>query len=410
MADAAARRRCASSASRTSNMDEGSLRCDANVSVRPAGSTELGTKTELKNMNSFRFLERGVRAEIERQTELLEAGEPVVAGDAALRPRVRPADLAALQGGGARLPLLPRARPGAAAGHRGDARGARAPVPELPGGACGAVRARARPAPPTGRASWRSARELADYFEGALRRRRRRPGRPGRARPTGSRSWWSGSAPTPTRPSSRVTPEALASLAAMVRAKEVSRDAAREVLTMLVAEGGDPRAIVEREGLGALDGRGRRSAASSSTARSPPTPTRPGRSGRQHEGDRARCRLRDARDQGPRGRGRGHAPDRASAWAAEPANAGPPALARCLPRGPATNGRLGALGSLSVQAPRDPPNDEPCAEQRAATHHEEYDVEARERQLAVGRRRRLGDLRRTTGLRVVRLATGARHS
>ena len=60
------------------NMEEGSLRCDANVSVRPAGSSELGTKTELKNMNSFRFLERGVNAEIERQVALLEAGEPVV--------------------------------------------------------------------------------------------------------------------------------------------------------------------------------------------------------------------------------------------------------------------------------------------------------------------------------------------
>ena len=60
------------------NMEEGSLRCDANVSVRPAGSTELGTKTELKNMNSFRFLERGVKAEIERQIELLESGGPVV--------------------------------------------------------------------------------------------------------------------------------------------------------------------------------------------------------------------------------------------------------------------------------------------------------------------------------------------
>ena len=60
------------------NMDEGSLRCDANVSIRPAGSDTLGTKTELKNMNSFRFLERGVRAEIERQTELLDAGEAVL--------------------------------------------------------------------------------------------------------------------------------------------------------------------------------------------------------------------------------------------------------------------------------------------------------------------------------------------
>ena len=59
------------------NMEEGSLRCDANVSIRPAGSSELGTKTELKNMNSFRYLERGVDAEIERQRAILEAGEAV---------------------------------------------------------------------------------------------------------------------------------------------------------------------------------------------------------------------------------------------------------------------------------------------------------------------------------------------
>ena len=49
------------------DMSQGSLRCDANVSVRPAGTTELGTKTELKNMNSFAFLEQGINAEIARQ-------------------------------------------------------------------------------------------------------------------------------------------------------------------------------------------------------------------------------------------------------------------------------------------------------------------------------------------------------
>src|ERR1700728_4102123 len=56
------------------NMEEGSLRADANVSLRSSGTRELGTKTELKNMNSFRFLERGVAAEIERQRAILEGG------------------------------------------------------------------------------------------------------------------------------------------------------------------------------------------------------------------------------------------------------------------------------------------------------------------------------------------------
>ena len=60
------------------NMEEGSLRCDANVSVRPAGSGELGVKTELKNMNSFRHLEKGLAREIERQTALLDGGDRVV--------------------------------------------------------------------------------------------------------------------------------------------------------------------------------------------------------------------------------------------------------------------------------------------------------------------------------------------
>lgn len=60
------------------NMEEGSLRCDANVSLRPIGDSQLGVKTELKNMNSFRHLEKGLDREIERQTRLLEAGEKVV--------------------------------------------------------------------------------------------------------------------------------------------------------------------------------------------------------------------------------------------------------------------------------------------------------------------------------------------
>ncbi len=59
-------------------MEEGSLRCDANVSVRPAGASELGTKTEIKNMNSFRSVERAIESEIERQIALLEAGERIV--------------------------------------------------------------------------------------------------------------------------------------------------------------------------------------------------------------------------------------------------------------------------------------------------------------------------------------------
>ena len=60
------------------NMQEGSFRCDANVSVRRRGDSELGTRTELKNINSFRFLERAINFEIERQIDLIEDGGEVV--------------------------------------------------------------------------------------------------------------------------------------------------------------------------------------------------------------------------------------------------------------------------------------------------------------------------------------------
>ena len=60
------------------NMEEGSLRCDANVSVRPKGATRFGTKVEIKNLNSFRFLQKALDHEIERQVRVLEEGGTVV--------------------------------------------------------------------------------------------------------------------------------------------------------------------------------------------------------------------------------------------------------------------------------------------------------------------------------------------
>jgi len=60
------------------NMEEGSLRCDANVSVRPKGEAKLGTKVEVKNLNSFRFIQKALQHEIERQSALLRGGGTVV--------------------------------------------------------------------------------------------------------------------------------------------------------------------------------------------------------------------------------------------------------------------------------------------------------------------------------------------
>src|SRR5690606_29820456 len=60
------------------NMQEGSFRCDANVSVRRRGETSFGTRTELKNLNSFRFVEKAIEVEAERQIDVLESGGRIV--------------------------------------------------------------------------------------------------------------------------------------------------------------------------------------------------------------------------------------------------------------------------------------------------------------------------------------------
>jgi aspartyl-tRNA(Asn)/glutamyl-tRNA(Gln) amidotransferase subunit B len=60
------------------NLEEGSFRCDANVSIRPAGTSTLGTRVELKNINSFKFVEKAIGVEIERQKEVLESGGKIV--------------------------------------------------------------------------------------------------------------------------------------------------------------------------------------------------------------------------------------------------------------------------------------------------------------------------------------------
>ncbi|MZG29820.1 MAG: Asp-tRNA(Asn)/Glu-tRNA(Gln) amidotransferase subunit GatB [Nitrospinae bacterium] len=59
------------------NMEEGSLRCDANVSIRPVGQKEFGTRTELKNLNSFKFVQKAIEYEVDRQTRILDQGESV---------------------------------------------------------------------------------------------------------------------------------------------------------------------------------------------------------------------------------------------------------------------------------------------------------------------------------------------
>ncbi|HEY3773494.1 MAG TPA: Asp-tRNA(Asn)/Glu-tRNA(Gln) amidotransferase subunit GatB [Solirubrobacteraceae bacterium] len=231
------------------NMDEGSLRADANVSIRPAGSEQLGTKTELKNMNSFRFLERGVDAEIARQTALVHSGEQVVQETlhfdpgsgrlTSLRSKEEAHDYRYFPEPDL-VPLVPTAE---------MLEAARAAIPELPAQRAERfVRDFGLSAERAHELAFRT--ELADYYESAV-------GSNGDgADPVTIANWIAplveriGSETDPT--TTKVSPASLAKLAGMVAAKQVSRDAARDVLSKLVEDGGDPQTIVEREGLGAL--------------------------------------------------------------------------------------------------------------------------------------------------------------
>jgi aspartyl-tRNA(Asn)/glutamyl-tRNA(Gln) amidotransferase subunit B len=235
------------------NMEQGSLRCDANVSLRPLGSDELGVKTELKNMNSFRFLERGVAAELERQAVLLDAGEPVEQQTLHFDPRtgtlttLRSKEYAHDYRYFPEPDLVPLAPTEALLAT------ARAALPELPA----ARRERylselGLDEKPATQLAFDA--DLGAYFERALEAA-------DGVEPATIANWVTGElaarlreADEPVEPAgSRVTPTALAELARMVESKRVSTGAARQVLARLVAEGGEPADVVEREGLGQIE-------------------------------------------------------------------------------------------------------------------------------------------------------------
>jgi aspartyl-tRNA(Asn)/glutamyl-tRNA(Gln) amidotransferase subunit B len=231
------------------DMSQGSLRCDANVSVAPVGATELGVKTELKNMNSFAFLERGVRAEIERQIAQLEAGETIV--QETLHYDVASGEITSLRSKEEAHDYRYFPEPDLPALVVAQARveAERAALPELPG-------ARAQRFEQAYGLAADRAHELAfnaprgAYYEAALK-----AGDEG-LDPVALANWFPSLieriGPDIDPATSNVTPRALAELTQLVLAKAISRDAGRTVLDRLVAEGGAPAAIVEAEGLGAM--------------------------------------------------------------------------------------------------------------------------------------------------------------
>jgi aspartyl-tRNA(Asn)/glutamyl-tRNA(Gln) amidotransferase subunit B len=233
-------------------MEEGSLRCDVNLSLRPAGSTALGTKAEIKNMNSFNSVARAIASEIARQAAIIESGERVVqetrgwdeaAGtthpmrskeqahdyryfpDPDLTPLAFEAlDVERLRG---ELGDLPQARLARLILDDGLAVVQAEQIVDKPGLAAfyDATRtAGAKPQP------------AVNFLLGDLSRL---------ANETATQI-----------ANSRVTPQALAELIALTEAQTVNSKTAKELVARLWTEGGSPRAIVAAEGLGQVSDTG----------------------------------------------------------------------------------------------------------------------------------------------------------
>ena len=231
------------------NMEEGSLRCDANVSVRKTGEEGYRTKTELKNMNSFRFLERGIEAEIARQIATWESGgtvvqetihfDPVTGSLTPLRSKEEVHDYRYFP-----EPDLVPVAPTEEMIER-----ARAALPELPAARLERYRVRLRPRPRRRRHAGRTGASWAASSRRALRRR-------ATATPPRSLRWTTGelvaacaSRASRTRASRSCRRPRSRSWSGWSSDARCRVGAAKEVLGELTAQGGDPQAIVEARGL-----------------------------------------------------------------------------------------------------------------------------------------------------------------
>ena len=231
------------------NMEEGSLRCDANVSVRERGTTALGTKAEVKNLNSFRFVQKALEYEFDRQVDVVERGGRVVQEtrlfDAAsgatvsMRSKEEAHDYRYFP-----EPDLP---PVLVTSER-VAR-IRAAMPELPD----QRRARfvaAHRLPEHDAVQVTQSRELADYFEAVVA---------AGAGPKAASNWMMGELARALKESGRtigqspVTPDRLAELLALVEKGAISGAMAKGVFDTMVASGRPAGAIVEAEGLAQID-------------------------------------------------------------------------------------------------------------------------------------------------------------
>jgi aspartyl-tRNA(Asn)/glutamyl-tRNA(Gln) amidotransferase subunit B len=218
------------------DMSQGSLRCDANISIRPVGETGFGTKTELKNMNSFAFIERGIKAEVARQEGILRDGGAVVQETLHFDPRTERITSLRSKEEAHDYRYFPEPDLVPIAITEDMLATARGAMPELP--AARAARYEQAGLTPDNAKDLAYRPELARLLDDAL---------------VSADSANSVAALLLNNAAAvDVEPAALAEVSNMVGRREVTPANARVLLERLGAEGGEPKAIVEREQLGAM--------------------------------------------------------------------------------------------------------------------------------------------------------------
>ncbi|WP_066186249.1 MULTISPECIES: Asp-tRNA(Asn)/Glu-tRNA(Gln) amidotransferase subunit GatB [Gracilibacillus] len=226
-------------------MEEGSLRCDANISIRPVGQEAFGTKTELKNLNSFSFVQKGLEFEEKRQREVLLAGGEILQETRRYDEQTKETILMRVKEGSDDYRYFPE--PDLVPLYIDDAwkERIRAEIPELPD----ARRERyvqELDLPAYDAAVLTSTKEMSDFFEGAIA---------AGADVKQASNWLMGEVSAFLNKEQvelhelKMTPEALAKMIQLIADGTISSKMAKKVFAELVKNGGDPDQIVKDKGL-----------------------------------------------------------------------------------------------------------------------------------------------------------------
>lgn len=227
------------------NMQEGSLRCDVNISIRPVGSSTFGTKVEIKNMNSFNAIERAINYEIERQTQAIANNEPIVQETRLWEEGSQRTISMRSKEGSSDYRYFPEPDLGPIEVSKTQLQQWHSELPELP------AAKRHRYETELGLSSYDARvltddRTMAEYFEAALA-----TGAPAKQ----AANWIMGDISAYLNAEKKaitdlpLTPEALGELVGLIDDNTISTKIAKDILPELLEKGGSPKALVEQKGL-----------------------------------------------------------------------------------------------------------------------------------------------------------------